>query len=172
VFRYSKRYRRNSTNVACLLTASSPEVCSLLLIAALLHCALTRIDALTPRNYGLPPEQRYSHIGRQYFHAVNPQHTKPAYGLILRERRRYFRCPISIPVTILETKHAGSSLLGINISEGRMAVVRSAPRRRRRADSLHFTGSQRTILGRIKNLLVEIGPSRCSLCASFGGMQD
>ena len=26
---------------------------------------------------------------------------KPAYGLILRERRRYFRCPVSIPVTIL-----------------------------------------------------------------------
>src|SRR5208282_919793 len=26
---------------------------------------------------------------------------KPAYGLILRERRRYFRCPISIPITIL-----------------------------------------------------------------------
>src|ERR1039458_4294979 len=26
---------------------------------------------------------------------------KPAYGLILRERRRYFRCPTSIPVTIL-----------------------------------------------------------------------
>src|ERR1700683_3830837 len=26
---------------------------------------------------------------------------KPAFGLILRERRRYFRCPISIPVTIL-----------------------------------------------------------------------
>src|ERR1017187_10844445 len=25
----------------------------------------------------------------------------PAYGLILRERRRYFRCPISIPVVIL-----------------------------------------------------------------------
>jgi hypothetical protein len=26
---------------------------------------------------------------------------KPAYGLILRERRRYFRCPISNPVTIV-----------------------------------------------------------------------
>ena len=35
---------------------------------------------------------------------------KPAYGLILRERRRYFRCPISIPVIILRRKHAGSSL--------------------------------------------------------------
>src|ERR1017187_7604729 len=26
---------------------------------------------------------------------------KPGYGLILRERRRYFRCPVSVPVTIL-----------------------------------------------------------------------
>ena len=31
---------------------------------------------------------------------------RPAYGLILRERRRYFRCPVSIPVVILRrTKH-------------------------------------------------------------------
>ena len=64
---------------------------------------------------------------------------KPAYGLILRERRRYFRCPISIPVTILETKHAGSSLLGINISEGRMAVsrFRSSPEKACRFTSLY-----------------------------------
>src|SRR5690242_14011814 len=28
---------------------------------------------------------------------------KPAYGLILRERRRYFRCPLAIPVSVSRT---------------------------------------------------------------------
>src|ERR1700678_4194594 len=32
---------------------------------------------------------------------------KPAYGLILREQRRYFRCPLSDPVTILRRNLPG-----------------------------------------------------------------
>src|SRR4029077_19139481 len=50
---------------------------------------------------------------------------KPAYGLILRERRRYFRCPISNPVTILRRNMPEVRCLSVNISEGGMAVSTS-----------------------------------------------
>lgn len=46
---------------------------------------------------------------------------KPAYGLILRERRRYFRCPISIPVSFL-TRNREVLCHSVNMSEGGLAV--------------------------------------------------
>jgi CheY-like chemotaxis protein len=52
---------------------------------------------------------------------------KPAYGLILRERRRYFRCPISIPVTILRQSMPDVRCYTVNISEGGMAVSTCVP---------------------------------------------
>ena len=52
---------------------------------------------------------------------------KPAYGLILRERRRYFRCPISIPVTILRQNMPEVRCCSVNISEGGMAVSTLVP---------------------------------------------
>jgi CheY-like chemotaxis protein len=52
---------------------------------------------------------------------------KPAYGLILRERRRYFRCPISIPVTILRQSMPEVRCHSLNISEGGMAVSTFVP---------------------------------------------
>jgi len=51
----------------------------------------------------------------------------PAYGLILRERRRYFRCPISIPVTILRQSMPEVRCYSVNISEGGMAVSTLVP---------------------------------------------
>ena len=50
---------------------------------------------------------------------------KPAYGLILRERRRYFRCPISVPVLIRRDTMPDVCGQSINISEGGMAVSTS-----------------------------------------------
>jgi hypothetical protein len=47
---------------------------------------------------------------------------KPAYGLILRERRRYFRCPVSIPVLLLRQAHPEVHCDSVNISEGGMAL--------------------------------------------------
>jgi hypothetical protein len=47
---------------------------------------------------------------------------KPAYGLILRERRRYFRCPISNPVTIVRRNMPEVRCQSVNISEGGMAL--------------------------------------------------
>ncbi len=52
---------------------------------------------------------------------------KLAYGMILRERRRYFRCPISIPVTILRQSMPEVRCSSVNISEGGMAVSTFVP---------------------------------------------
>ncbi len=52
---------------------------------------------------------------------------KPAYGLILRERRRYFRCPISIPVVILRRAKPEVRCYSVNISEGGMALSTFVP---------------------------------------------
>ena len=52
---------------------------------------------------------------------------KPAYGLILRERRRYFRYPVAIPVTILRQSVPEVRCYSVNISEGGMAVSTFVP---------------------------------------------
>jgi hypothetical protein len=52
---------------------------------------------------------------------------KPAYGLILRERRRYFRCPISIPVVILRRAKPEVRSSSVNLSEGGMALSTIVP---------------------------------------------
>ena len=52
---------------------------------------------------------------------------KPAYGLILRERRRYFRCPISNPITIVRRNMPEVRCQSVNISEGGMAVSTLVP---------------------------------------------
>jgi len=52
---------------------------------------------------------------------------KPAYGLILRERRRYFRYPVAIPVTILRRNMPEVCCYTLNISEGGMAVSTFVP---------------------------------------------
>jgi Tfp pilus assembly protein PilZ len=51
------------------------------------------------------------------------RHTlKPAYGLILRERRRYFRCPVSIPVVIRRVAMPEVRCSSVNLSEGGLAL--------------------------------------------------
>jgi CheY-like chemotaxis protein len=52
---------------------------------------------------------------------------KPAYGLILRERRRYFRCPVSTPVTIQRENTQQVRCFSLNISEGGMALSTQVP---------------------------------------------
>ena len=47
---------------------------------------------------------------------------KSAYGLILRERRRYFRCPVSIPVLIRRQGVPDAHCSTVNISQGGMAL--------------------------------------------------
>ena len=52
---------------------------------------------------------------------------RPAYGLILRERRRYFRCPVAIPVAILRRAKPDVRCSSVNISEGGMALSTFVP---------------------------------------------
>jgi hypothetical protein len=52
---------------------------------------------------------------------------KPAYGLILRERRRYFRCPVSIPVIIRSEGMQEVLCKSVNISGGGMALSTQVP---------------------------------------------
>jgi CheY-like chemotaxis protein len=51
---------------------------------------------------------------------------KVAYGLILRERRRYFRCPVKIPVAICRPGMPEIHGQTLNISESGIAIVTSA----------------------------------------------
>jgi len=64
---------------------------------------------------------------------------KPAYGLILREHRRYFRCPVSIPVVILRRMKPAIRCHSINISEGGMAVSTFVPLNTGESVQVRFT---------------------------------
>jgi diguanylate cyclase (GGDEF)-like protein/PAS domain S-box-containing protein len=52
---------------------------------------------------------------------------KPAYGLILRERRRYYRCPVSTPVIIRKENGQEIRCNSVNISCGGMALSTGVP---------------------------------------------
>jgi hypothetical protein len=62
-----------------------------------------------------------------------------AYGLILRERRRYFRCPISTLVTIVRRNMPEVIGQSVNISEGGMAVSTSVPLNAEEPVQVQFT---------------------------------
>ena len=51
---------------------------------------------------------------------------KAAYGLIVRERRRYFRCPMVAPVVILRTSMPTVHGHTVNVSEGGMSITTAA----------------------------------------------
>ena len=52
---------------------------------------------------------------------------KPAYGLILGEQRRYFRCPVSMPVIIQRQSSQEIRCISENISGGGMALSTHVP---------------------------------------------
>jgi len=52
---------------------------------------------------------------------------RPAYGLILREWRRYFRCPLTISVAILRRAKPDVRCNSVNTSEGGMALSTIVP---------------------------------------------
>jgi hypothetical protein len=62
-------------------------------------------------------------LSKQSIHST----LKAAYGLILRERRRYFRYPVTIPVTIVRKDMPALHCYSVNISEGGMAVSTFVP---------------------------------------------
>ncbi|MGH9498066.1 MAG: PilZ domain-containing protein [Terriglobales bacterium] len=52
---------------------------------------------------------------------------KVAYGIIMRERRRYFRCPVTIPVALRNPEGQETVCETINISESGIAIRVRAP---------------------------------------------
>ncbi len=54
---------------------------------------------------------------------------KIAYGLIVRERRRYFRCLVEIPAVLKLISQADIHCETVNVSEGGMAIVPPHPLR-------------------------------------------
>jgi DNA-binding NarL/FixJ family response regulator len=52
---------------------------------------------------------------------------RAAYGMILRERRRYFRCPVSIPATLTLPKLPPQEAQVVNLSEGGLSLQCSSP---------------------------------------------
>jgi hypothetical protein len=54
------------------------------------------------------------------------QTLEAAYGLILREHRRYFRCPLEVPVTLRRPGMTEVYAQVVNISEGGIAINTSA----------------------------------------------
>ena len=56
---------------------------------------------------------------------------KAAYGLIIRERRRYFRCPVEAPVVIRRTSMPTVHGHTVNVSEGGMSITTVASLGRR-----------------------------------------
>jgi hypothetical protein len=52
---------------------------------------------------------------------------KAAYGLIVRERRRYFRCPVAVGSTLRTTECAEIKCETVNIGEGGMGLSTSHP---------------------------------------------
>jgi ActR/RegA family two-component response regulator len=67
------------------------------------------------------------------------QSIRAAYGLIVRERRRYFRCPVEVPVAILTKSIQTVHGYTINISEGGTAVTAEAAIVPGDPARLHFT---------------------------------
>jgi CheY-like chemotaxis protein len=54
---------------------------------------------------------------------------KAAYGIIMRERRRYYRCPVTIPVAVRNPEGREAQCETINISESGMAIrIPAAPK--------------------------------------------
>jgi hypothetical protein len=51
---------------------------------------------------------------------------RTAYGLILREHRRYFRCPVDVPVTLHCLGMTEVRAQVVNISEGGIAIITTA----------------------------------------------
>lgn len=67
------------------------------------------------------------------------QSLKVAYGLILRERRRYFRCPVKIPAALYRAGMPEVHGQTINISENGMAISTSVSLRPGANVQVHFT---------------------------------
>lgn len=64
---------------------------------------------------------------------------RAAYGIIMRERRRYFRCPVNIPVAVRNQDGLETQYQTINISESGIAINIPAPMKAGTEVAVQFT---------------------------------
>jgi len=82
----------------------------------------------------------FSFVLERPLSAESITHTiKVAYGLIVRERRRYFRYPVIVPVVLSQKNVAEVFGRSVNVSENGMAFSCSAPLVRGSEGSVQFT---------------------------------
>jgi hypothetical protein len=70
---------------------------------------------------GVRPESTFV-LQRPLFAASVNQTLRAAFGLVVRERRRYFRCPIAVPAFIRAREPEEFLCQTVNISEGGVAI--------------------------------------------------
>jgi CheY-like chemotaxis protein len=58
--------------------------------------------------------------------ALMNQTLRAAFGLVVRERRRYFRCPIEVPALVRSRQPEDLLCQTVNVSEGGIAIIASA----------------------------------------------
>jgi DNA-binding response OmpR family regulator len=63
---------------------------------------------------------------------------RAAYGIIMRERRRYFRCPVTIPVAVRNQEGQETQCETINISESGIAIRIPTPMKAETEVALQF----------------------------------
>src|SRR5204862_1290840 len=63
---------------------------------------------------------------------------KAAYGLMIREMRRYFRCPLTVPA-VLKSTSGQVVCKAVNISEGGLAIATPSELRNGKEVSAEFT---------------------------------
>lgn len=65
-------------------------------------------------------------LERSLFPSIVNRTLRAAYPLMIRERRRYFRCPIRVPLYLATTDKSEIQVQLINVSEGGMAIESSS----------------------------------------------
>ncbi len=103
-------------------------------------------------------------LRRPLYSASIGRSLKVAYGLILRERRRYFRCPIEFPVAICRPGMPEIHGQTLNISENGIAIATSIPLLPGVKVQLHFA-----LPG--NDLRFVIGATTCWCKQSYLGLQ-
>ena len=98
---------------------------------------------------------------------------KVAYGMIVRERRRYFRCPVEIPATISRPPLPEIHGKAVNISEGGIAIATAVALDPEIRVQVQFSASRRSdsIRGRRDDLLAQGCLPRIAIHFDFPGLE-
>ena len=78
-------------------------------------------------------------IAKPLLPAILTRTLKAAYPLMVREKRRYYRCPLQIPVRISSASRQEFTATSVNISEGGMALTSPVPLQVREKINLTLT---------------------------------